>query len=97
MGMVGLELSPAQEWQVLHDVAEQDEQEFEAVFRRLLPPPIPKEENIFRTSEDPHFGQATPISPPKRTSVSKWQVHLLHINSYSGIIYHITTFLSLSL
>jgi hypothetical protein len=97
MGIVGMELRPAQEWQVLHDVAEQDEQEFEAVFSRLLPPPIPKEENIFWTSEDPHSGQATPPSPPKRTRISKSRLHFLQINSYSGIRQYFTIFIFRSL
>jgi hypothetical protein len=75
-----------QEWQVLQDVAEQVVQEFEAVFKRLLPPPMPKAEINFRTSEEPHSGQTTPPSPPRRTSISKGRPHFLQVNSYNGII-----------
>jgi len=59
---------------VLHDFVEQDEQELEAVLRRLPPPPIPKEEKSFRTSPLRQEGQTTFFSPPTRTSDSKrWQ------------------------
>jgi hypothetical protein len=61
---------------VLQDLLEQVEQEAEAVFRRLLPPPIPKAEISFRTSAEPHCGQQTPFSPPSRTSASKRRPHL---------------------
>jgi hypothetical protein len=57
---------------VLQDFVEQDVQELEVVLRRLLPPPIPNGEKSFLTSVVRHSGQATPFSPPRRTSASKW-------------------------
>jgi len=72
---------------VLQDLLEHVEQEAEAVFRRLLPPPIPKAENSFRTSFEPQCGQETPFSPPSRTSASNCRPHFLQMNSYIGTFF----------
>jgi len=66
---------------VLHVLAEQVEQLFEEVLRRLLPPPIPKEEKSFWMSLLPQAAQETPFSFPIETRVSKCFPHFLQINS----------------
>lgn len=77
--------------QVLHEVAEQVLQLFEADLRRLLPSPIPKVEKIFCISLLPQLRQETFFSFPKETRHSKCFPHFLQMNSYIGmtdILYH---------
>jgi hypothetical protein len=66
-------------------VAEQVEQLAEEELMRLLPPPIPKEENIFWISLLPQDTQETLVSFPIETRHSKCFVHFVQINSYMGI------------
>ncbi len=58
------------QWQVLHVFVEQVVQPAVDDFNRLPPPPIPNEDNIFRTSGAPHFGQAVSFSRPMATRFS---------------------------
>jgi len=67
--------------QVSHEVVEQVEQAAEEELRRLLPPPIPKEEKIFCMSLLPHEVQETLFSFPIETRLSKCFSHFLQINS----------------
>jgi hypothetical protein len=79
--------------QVLQEVAEQVAQLFEEELRRLLPPPIPKEEKSFCMSLLPQELQDTSFSFPIETTDSKWLLHFLQINSYMGMTLYFTLFL----
>ncbi len=70
---------------VLQAFVEQVVQAAEEVLRRLLPPPIPKEENIFCMSLLPQPEQEILFSFPNETRHSKWFPHFLQMNSYIGI------------
>ncbi|GEM_PF-1101355 len=71
--------------QLLHEVAEHVAQLLEEDFSRLLPPPIPNEENIFCMSLLPQAAQETVFSFPTETRLSKCFPHFLQINSYIGM------------
>jgi hypothetical protein len=61
--------------QVLQVVFVQEEQLSDVELIRLLPPPIPKEENCLQISLLLHSGQETESSPPRETSTSKRVQH----------------------
>jgi hypothetical protein len=69
------------QWQVPHVFVEQVVQPEDEDFRRLPPPPMPKEESNFWTSAAPHFGQTASLSRPMPTRLSKTWPHLGHMNS----------------
>ena len=60
----------------------------------MLPPAIPKEENIFWISLLPQDTQETLFSFPIETRHSKCFVHFVQINSYIGIAKYFTLFYS---
>jgi hypothetical protein len=66
---------------VLQDPLEQVEQLEDEAFSRLEPPPMPKEETAFRTSAEPHAGQAASFSRPIATRHSKRRPHFAQTNS----------------
>jgi hypothetical protein len=66
---------------VLHDLVEQLAQLDEEAFRRLDPPPMPKQEIIFRTSAEPHLSQTTSLSLPPETRRSNLFPHCLQAYS----------------
>lgn len=71
---------PAQ-WQVLQDFVEHEVQLDEEAFKRLEPPPMPKEDRVLRASEAPQAGQAASFSLPMGTRHSKRRPHFLQMNS----------------
>ena len=71
--------------QVLQDFVEQLVQPDEEALIRLEPPPMPKQEIVFRGSPAPHSGQATSLSLPAVTRHSNACPHLWHTYSYMGI------------
>jgi len=73
------------QWQVLQDLLEQLVQLEDDALIRLEPPPMPKQEIIFRTSADPHASQTTSFSFPAATRRSNLFPHALQPNSYKGI------------
>jgi hypothetical protein len=70
---------------VSHVVSVQVVQAAEEELRRLLSPPIPKEEKTFCIFLLPHESQETLFSFPIETKFSKCFPHFLQINSYIGI------------
>jgi len=60
---------------VLQDFVEQVVQPDEEALMRLEPPPMPKQEIIFRTSADPHSAQTTSFSFPAATRHSNLLPH----------------------
>jgi hypothetical protein len=66
---------------VPHEFVEQVVHASEDELRRLLPPPIPKEEKSFWTFLFPQDLQETFFSPPIETRASKWFPHFLQMNS----------------
>jgi len=60
---------------VLQDFVEQLVQPDEEALMRLEPPPMPKQEIIFRTSADPHAAQTTSLSFPAATRHSNLWPH----------------------
>jgi hypothetical protein len=66
---------------VLQDFAEQEEQPAELEDRRLLPPPIPKEETSFWRFLAPQPGQRAPFSFPRPISNSHFRRQLGQKNS----------------
>jgi hypothetical protein len=66
---------------VLQDLLEQDVQFEDEAFRRLEPPPMPKEDGSFWASEAPRSGQAASFPLPIETRHSKRRPHFLQINS----------------
>jgi len=60
---------------VLQDFVEQVVQPDEEALMRLEPPPMPKQEIIFRTSSDPHSAQTTSFSFPAATRHSNLFPH----------------------
>jgi hypothetical protein len=70
----GLRTGRAQR-QVLQDLVEQLVQLDEEALIRLEPPPMPKQEIIFRTSAAPHSTQATSFSRPAATRLSNRRPH----------------------
>lgn len=67
--------------QVSQEVAEQEVQFAEEELMRVLPPPIPKEENNFCIFLFPHDAQETLFSFPIETKHSKCFPHFLQMNS----------------
>jgi len=71
---------------VLQDLVEQLVQlEDEEALMRLEPPPIPKQEIIFRTSGEPHASHTTSFSFPAVTRHSNLWPHFWQEYSYRGI------------
>jgi len=60
---------------VLQDLVEQLVQLDDAALIRLDPPPMPKQEIIFRTSAEPHSTQTTSFSWPVVTRLSNLLPH----------------------
>jgi hypothetical protein len=60
---------------VLQDLVEQLVQPDEDDLIRLEPPPMPKQEIIFRTSGEPHSAQTTSFSRPAVTRLSNRRPH----------------------
>ena len=61
---------------MLQDLLEQLVQlEDEEALMRLEPPPMPKQDTIFRTSADPHSAQTTSFSLPEVTRHSNLLPH----------------------
>ncbi len=73
--------SERSQWQVPQDLVEQLVQLDEEALIRLEPPPMPKQETIFRTSAAPHSTQTTSFSLPAETRLSNLLPHALHSNS----------------
>ena len=69
------------QWQVLQVFVEQLVQPEEEALIRLEPPPMPKQEIVFRGSPAPHSGQATCLSLPAVTRHSNAWPHL--VQTYS--------------
>lgn len=63
------------QWQVLQEPDEQVVQPDEEDLIRLEPPPMPKQEIIFRTSGEPHSAQTTSFSWPAVTRLSNLLPH----------------------
>jgi hypothetical protein len=63
---------------VLHDFVEQLVQLEDEALIRLEPPPMPKQEIIFRTSADPHESHTTSLSLPAFTRHSNLFPHFSH-------------------
>jgi hypothetical protein len=74
------------QWQVLQDLVEQLVQLEEEALIRLEPPPMPKQEIIFRGSAAPHSGQTMSLSLPMETRHSKCRPHFSQTYSYIGIV-----------
>jgi hypothetical protein len=60
---------------VLQEPEEQVEQPDDDDLIRLEPPPMPKQEIIFRTSGEPHSAQTTSFSRPAVTRLSNRRPH----------------------
>lgn len=63
------------QWQVPQDLVEQLVQLEEEALIRLEPPPMPKQEIIFRTSAAPQATQTTSFSRPAATRLSNLLPH----------------------
>jgi hypothetical protein len=66
---------------VLQDFVEHEVQLDDEVFKRLEPPPIPKDDRIFCAPEAPQSGQAASFSLPMGTRDSNRRLHFLQMNS----------------
>jgi hypothetical protein len=65
----------------LQDLLEQDVQLEEDAFRRLEPPPMPKDDRSFWASGAPQPGHMTSFSLPRETRHSNRRPHFLQVNS----------------